>query len=121
MKTMATIVQMLIRLAFLTLITLGILFWTGHALDMILTHMIVGLVFASLMVTQGLLAAFDRQPPLWVFLDLFAALVVVWLGMRQQQFVPGNSHWLIQTTHLLVGLTAMTITEIVGAKIKKTA
>lgn len=118
---MATIVQTLIRVAFLTLITLGVFFWTGHAFDLILTHMIVGLVFASLMVTQGLLAAFSRQSSLLVFLDLFAALVVVWLGMRQQQFLPGGSHWVIQTVHLLVGLTAMTITEVVGAKIKKSA
>ncbi|HKI85866.1 MAG TPA: hypothetical protein VKA53_03885 [Thermoanaerobaculia bacterium] len=121
MKTMATVVQMLIRLAFVTLVVLGVFFWTGHALSLILTHMVVGLVFASLMVTQGLLAAFNRQSPIWVFLDLFGALVVVWLGMRQEQLLAGGSHWIIQTLHLLVGLTAMTITELVAARIKRTA
>jgi hypothetical protein len=43
-------------------------------------------------------------------------LFVLIVGLNQQHWLPGSSHWLIQVLHLLLGLTAVGIGEASGAR-----
>ena len=119
MKTAATIAQMLVRVAGLTQIVLGVLFWTGNALALIPVHMLLGSVLV-------LLLWFLAGVSIWAGVSRGrAALAIVWgvivvaLGMTQNQILPGSAHWVVQVVHLLVGLAAMGMAERLAAGIKQ--
>ena len=57
MRTATTVIQMLIRLLGLIMIVLGLLFWTGNALNFIGLHMLLGIVLVLLLWALAILAA----------------------------------------------------------------
>lgn len=76
MKTVTTIAHTLVRLAGLSAIVLGVLFWTGNAQVLIPVHMLIGLVLVLSLWTLAFLAAqagVNRG---------FVALAVVWGSRR---------------------------------------
>jgi hypothetical protein len=111
MKTLVTILQMLVRLCFVVLLGLGIAFWTGHGLSLIPIHMGVGYVLVLSLWTTSIIAAIVRAPIGSVIAGFVWGLIVVWLGTQQMSLLPGPLHWLIQTAHLLVGMAAIGLNE----------
>lgn len=111
MRTTTVVTQMVMRLLGLTLIVLGLLFWSGHALQLVNLHMAVGVLFVlSIWVLAGL-AAKMHQSSGFIALAVVWGLIVLALGMAQRGLVPGSLHWMIRVLHLLVGLAAMGIGE----------
>jgi hypothetical protein len=118
MKIATTVLQTLVRLSGLTLIVLGMLFWTGHALTLIPVHMLVGFVLVlSLWALAVLAARAGVHPGLVILAMLWGGLVPV-LGLTQDRLLPGDAHWMIQVLHLLVGLGAIGQAEGLAARIK---
>lgn len=107
MKTTTTILQMLIRSTGLILIILGVLFWTGNALNLISIHMLLGLLLVLALWMLAGLAAWAGVSARWVVLAIIWGLVVPILGMTQGRLLPGSAHWIIKLVHLLVGIGAM--------------
>jgi hypothetical protein len=118
MKIATTVLQMLVRLSGLTLIVLGMLFWTGHALTLIPVHMLVGFVLVLSLWALAVLAARAGVHPAFVALAIIWGLIVPILGLTQQRLLPGEAHWVIQVLHLLVGLGAIGQAEGLAARIK---
>ena len=118
MKIATTVFQTLVRLSGLILISLGVLFWTGHALTLIPMHMLVGFVLVlSLWALAVLAARAGVHPGLVILAVLWGGLVPV-LGLTQDRLLPGDAHWMIQVLHLLVGLGAIGQAEGLAARIK---
>jgi hypothetical protein len=118
-KTAATIMQILVRVAGLTQIVLGMLFWTDNLLTLVPFHMLVGLVLVLLLWSlagMSLWAGVNRGR---AALALGWGIVVVALGMTQTQILPGSAHWVIEVVHLLVGLAAIGMAEGLAAGIKQ--
>jgi len=111
MKTTITVLQWIVRLCFLALLVLGIAFWTGHGLSLIPLHTAVGTVLVlGLWITSGLAAA-ARAPAGMVAAGFIWGIVVLAFGATQMSILPGPSHWIIQVTHLLVGMAAVGLNE----------
>jgi hypothetical protein len=107
MKTAITISQWTIRITGLIAILLGLAFWTNNGLSLVPVHMLVGLI---LVITLWVLAALAARTGVSMGLVALAAgwgLIVPILGVMQSQFLPGGAHWVIEVTHLLVGLVAI--------------
>ncbi|HEY7198659.1 MAG TPA: hypothetical protein VIC57_00530 [Candidatus Dormibacteraeota bacterium] len=119
MKTAATVLLMLIRLSGLILVTLGILFWTGNAGDLIPVHMLLGLVLVLSLWALAFIAARAGAPAGQVAVAVAWGLVVPILGVTQDQILGGDAHWLIRILHLLVGLTAIGMAEGLGARVRR--
>ena len=119
MKIATSVLQTLVRLSGLTLIVLGMLFWTGHALTLIPVHMLVGFVLVLSLWTLAVLAARAGVHPAFVALAIVWGLIVPILGLTQQRLLPGDAHWVIQVLHLLVGLGAIGQAEGLAACIKR--
>jgi hypothetical protein len=118
MKIATTVLQTLVRLSGLTLIVLGMLFWTGHALTLIPVHMLVGFVLVlSLWALAVLAARAGVHPGLVILAMLWGGLVPV-LGLTQDRLLLGDAHWMIQVLHLLVGLGAIGQAEGLAARIR---
>jgi len=121
MKSAVTTLRILVRLCGLILIVLGIIFWTGHALGLVLLHMIVGLVLAVCLWVLAFLAARAHIG------GSFAALVAVWallmviFGAVHVNLLPGRAHWVIQVLHLLVGLAAIGMGDQLGMRLSREA
>lgn len=118
MQGTTTVAQMLVRICGGLLILLGIFFWTGHALSLIPIHMLLGLVFvialwvlAGIGARAGVGAGFAALVALW-------GIIVLALGMTQTRLMPGSAHWVIRVLHLLVGLVAIRLGEVLAQRIK---
>jgi uncharacterized membrane protein len=111
MRTATTVIRMLIRLLGLVMVVLGLLFWTGNALNFIGLHMLLGMVLVLLLWALSILAARSRVGLGLVALGVAWGVIVVALGMTQTRLLPGDFHWVIKLLHLLVGIGAVGIAE----------
>ena len=107
MKTAATVAQMTIRGTGVLLILLGVTFWTGHALQLIPVHELLGYVLVLSLWALAAIAARSGVPLGWVVLAVVWGLVAPILGLTQDRLLVGGWHWTIQVLHLLIGLGAM--------------
>lgn len=118
MKMTAMVAQMSLRLFGVILIVLGLFFWSGHALALVNTHMLIGVLFVlALWVLCGVAVAAHQSTGLAAFGVLWG-LIVLAFGMMQRGLMPGSAHWVIQVLHLLIGLGAMGMGERLAARIK---
>lgn len=118
MQTATTIAQMLVRLTGLINIVLGVLFWTGHALNLIPVHTQVGFVLVLSLWALAVLAALAGVTPAFLALAIAWGLLVPVFGMTQDRLLIGDAHWVITVLHLLTGLGAMAQAEGLAARIK---
>lgn len=107
MKYIVLVARLLLSLFGITLVVLGILFWMGHALSLLPVHMSIGGLFV---ICLWVLAAVGFATPKargLALVVLLWSLVVPALGVMQLSLLPGSDHWVVQATHLLVGIIAM--------------
>ncbi|HEX7078648.1 MAG TPA: hypothetical protein VF363_09510 [Candidatus Eisenbacteria bacterium] len=100
-------------------VLLGLLFWFNVGRQLTPLHMLVGTLFVlSLwgLAVRGLASGAARG---------LAALTLAWgagaiaFGMTQAQILPGASHWVIQTLHLIVGVVAMRLGNVLAMRMKR--
>jgi hypothetical protein len=119
MRTATTVIGMAIRVLGLVMIVLGLLFWTGNALNLIGLHMLIGIVVVLLLWALAIIAARNGVSLGLVALGIVWGLIVVVLGMTQTRLLPGDLHWIIRVLHLLVGIGALGIAERLAGTIKR--
>jgi hypothetical protein len=107
MRNSINIALTLVRILGTVMIVLGLLFWTGNALELIPVHMLIGIAVVLLLWALAGLAARAGVPAQLVGLAFAWGLVVPALGMAQDQILLGPAHWIIRLLHLLVGLVAL--------------
>jgi hypothetical protein len=119
MRTATTIIQMVLRVLGLVMIVLGLLFWTGNALNLIGLHMLLGITVVLLLWVLAIMAARSGVSLGLVALSIAWGLIVVALGITQNRLLPGDFHWVIKVLHLLVGIAALGIAERLAGSIKR--
>ena len=114
MKLATTIAQTLVRTLGPLQIGLGLLFWTFNAMNLIPLHMLIGLL---IVLALWVLAALGVRAG--VHLGLVSAafawgILVIVLGMTQDQLLPGDLHWIVKVTHLAFGIVAIGFAELLA-------
>ena len=118
MKRVEIILQMLIRLLWLVMIILGVMFWTGHSRQLIPLHMRLGEVLIALLwILCGMALRARVRLPL-VLGVIFYGVFVVGFGMRMGAMMP-ESHEVVRILHLLIGVGAIAAAEVLGGRIKR--
>jgi hypothetical protein len=102
-------------------LVLGVLFWTGHARDLVNFHMINGMIFVLALWTVAGLSARAGAPLGLVATTLVWGLVLPALGMTQSHILVGPSHWVIQVAHLLTAFVAMGLAGALQARARGVA
>ncbi len=95
------------RLTAIIQIVLGVLFWTGNATGLIDLHQFSGIILVlslEVLVFAAARAGVDRR--LVLIAGIWGVLVVA-LGLSQDDLLQGSAHWVIEVLHLLVGLAAI--------------
>ena len=119
MRGATTAAQMLVRVTFVVQLALGVLFWTGRALDWVPLHQTIGFLLVFGLWTLAVLAARAGVRPPLVALAAVWGLVVPVLGLTQTRLLVGSAHWLIEVLHLLVGVAAVGMAEGLAARVKE--
>lgn len=117
MQRAASLARMGVRLTGALAIVLGLIVWTGKVDVLVPIHAAIGLLLVL---------------ALWVLTYVawrsgvnggLVALVAVWsaitpvLGLAQGGIGTGGSHWVVQVIHLLVGVAAIGLGEMLGGRI----
>ena len=117
MKATANILRILVSAIGAIMIVLGILFWTGNALTLVTLHMLLGVTLVLLLWVIAIMALVARVNTVLALAGLVWGLIVPILGVTQFQLLPGSLHWMIQALHLLVGLFAIALANILARQI----
>src|SRR5262245_29992683 len=119
MRQIATAAQPLVGLIGLVMIVLGLLFWSGNMLALVPVHMLLGLLLVVLLWSLAIMGARAHVPAGLVALAIAWGFVVPGLGLLQGELLPGDSHWVVQVLHLLVGMIGIGLAERLAARIKR--
>lgn len=112
-KTVA-IAHWIVRVAGVIQLTLGALFWTGHAYTYVPVHIVVGSVLVLALWLVAVLALVARVKRGLAVFELVWGLALVWFGVQQAGFLVGGMHWIVRVVHLLMALSAMGIAGALG-------
>ena len=108
------ITAMILRISGLLALMLGMLFWSGYAESLVDAHMLLGLlVVLSLWMLGATLAITEEGSWLLAGGALVLAGTLLIFGLIQERLLPGALHWVIQVIHLLLGLSALGLGEII--------
>jgi hypothetical protein len=118
-KLATILIQNAVRVLALILIILGILFWSGHAFNLVPLHMRLGETLCGLLILLAILAMVARLNLVLAVIAIAWAFLVVFFGMRMGQLLPGPAHELIRVLHFLFGLIAIALSESLAARIKR--
>jgi hypothetical protein len=117
MKITANVLRILVSAIGAVMIVLGLLFWTGNAFALLPLHMLLGVALVLMLWIIAVMALVARVNPILALVALIWGLIVPILGITQFQLLPGSLHWIIQTLHLLVGLVAIALANILARQI----
>ena len=111
------IASIVLRLCGALAVILGILFWSGNALNLIPIHMLLGLLVVLSLWIVGIGQAFSSGGN-WPLAGgaLLLGLLVIVVGMTHSSLMVGPFHWVIQVVHLLLGILAVAIGQIAAAR-----
>ena len=121
MKTPVRVAQMVIRGAGALLLLLGIPIWTGTADGLVPLHVLFGVVLVVALWSLAYLFARSGSSARLVAVAILWGLLAPILGLSQEHLLTGSAHWLIQALHLLVGLGAIGIGEMLAMQLKRLA
>lgn len=119
MTTTATGIRVLVGIAGVIMVALGAAFWTGNALTLVPIHMLIGLGIALSLWVLALLALLRGVRPGLAVVALLWGLLMPALGLAQGRLLPGSAHWVIQTLHLLVGLSGIALAQALGSAVAR--
>ena len=89
------------------LLVLGIVIWTGNGDQLIPVHIAFGIVLVlSLWTITAIAARSGVASGTVTFAAAWGVLVVV-LGLAQEELLPGSWHWTIQVLHLVISMGAI--------------
>jgi hypothetical protein len=110
--------RVIIGLSGISLLLLGILFWTGRALSLLPVPLVLGVILVLGLWLIAILGLRARAPKGLVALVLVFSLIMPVLGIEQSPLLPGEWHWLVQLLHLLVGFAAIGLGQVLARRIQ---
>jgi len=111
--TLSRIAIIAARLAGTAALIIGLMLWFGQGGALIHAHMGTGALLVLALWLLGVLAL--KAKPGAAILALVWGVVTLALGIFQGVLLPGEYHWVVQAGHLLVGISAIVLTEKLAA------
>lgn len=110
-----------LRIAALLALILGLIFWTSDTRGTLVPiHMLLGIIVTlTLLILGGVMTTVKGGIGLGIGAIVLGLLVVI-IGVTQTQLIPGSLHWIIQVIHLLIGLTAIGMGEMIAGRYRRT-
>jgi hypothetical protein len=119
MHVAVNVFRVLVPALGLTLLALGLGFWTGNVLALVGLHELLGFAMVLSLWALAVLALLGGGSRPLALLAVLWGLVMPILGIAQAGLLPGGAHWIIQALHLLVGLGAIGIGQSLARTIRR--
>ena len=116
---MIKILQWTVRIAGVVALLLGMSFWTGRAIAPLSVHMTFGgLVALSLAIIAVMAMTHRVRLPVAAVAVLWAVATVA-VGTMQDWWVGAGNHVLIEVVHLVLGIGAIGLAEMLAAALTR--
>ncbi len=109
----------IIRVGVLIELALGILFWTGNADSLQIVHIVIGILVVLSLWTMGIVQGLQGGSVGLALATFFIGFLLTLFGLFQKGWLVGPSHWVIQVIHLLLGLSAIGLAEMIGGRYRR--
>jgi len=114
-----SILQMVIRISGLIQLVMGIIIWVAEADSLILPHILIGVIFTVALFILTYQAYRAGIAGWLVGLAVLWALVLPVWGLAQENIFPESYFWVSQVLHMLCGVGAIGLAEILAVRIRK--
>ncbi|MGH7855474.1 MAG: hypothetical protein ACREP3_18635 [Candidatus Binatia bacterium] len=114
------IASAVLTLAGLLALISGVLFWMGLALNLMTLHMLLGFLAVAALWTIGVAQAITNGGS-WIIAAcaiLVGALTIA-LGLYQSSLMVGPMHWIIDVTHLILGILSIGLGHMGAARYRR--
>jgi hypothetical protein len=118
MSNWVSMFHMVVRFVGGLLLILGLAFWVTQNANLVLFHLLFGILFVLSVLALAVLAALSKAPKSSVILMLGLGLIQPFLGLSQASLLPGSQHWIVHVVHLLVGITTIGLAEVMVRQVK---
>ncbi|HEX9135167.1 MAG TPA: hypothetical protein VF844_23005 [Ktedonobacteraceae bacterium] len=112
------IALMIVRIGVLIELVLGILFWTGNADSLQNVHIVIGILVVLSLWTLGIAQGLAGGSFGLALATFVVGFLLVLVGLFQKGWFDSN-HWVIQVIHLLLGLSAIGLGEMIGGRYRR--
>ena len=109
----------IVRVGVLIQIISGILFWTGNADNFQLAHIVIGILIVLSLWTLGIAQGLQGGSFSLALATFVVGFLLALVGLFQKQWLVGSNHWIIQVIHLLLGLSAIGLAEMIGGRYRR--
>lgn len=114
------IASMVLSLAGLLALILGLLFWTGSALNLVSLHMLLGFLAVGALWIIGVAQALAYSGSWMIALvSMIIGALMLFLGLTQSSLMMGEFHWVIRIIHLLLGVLTIGFGHMAAARYRK--
>jgi hypothetical protein len=110
---------MVLRIAVLFNLITGIIFWTGNADPLQIVHILVGIIAVLALWTLGIIQGLRGGNYGLVAAAIVVGLLLALVGLFQKGWLTGSTHWIIQVIHLLLGIAAIGLGEMIGGRSRR--
>ncbi len=90
----------------------GLVFWVGGAPSLVTMHMLLGFLTVIGLWTVGIAQALSTGGS-WILAAVacIVGALTIYIGMNQAAMLPGEHHWLVQLSHLLLGILCIGVSS----------
>ena len=114
------VASVVLSFAGLLALVLGLLFWTGAALNLVSMHMLLGLLAVGALLVIGIGQALAKGGS-WTLAicTLVVGALMIAIGMNQASLMVGELHWVIRVIHLVLGLLTIGLGHMGAARFRR--
>jgi uncharacterized membrane protein len=95
----------------------GLVFWVGGASSLVTMHMLLGfLTVAGLWIIGIAQALSSGGSSILAAIAFLVGTLTIYIGMNQAAMFLGEYHWLIQLSHLVLGILSIGIGHMAAAR-----
>ena len=116
MTATISVLRWIVRLGFLITFLLGLALWAGHGAAYLQIHMGLGFLITFALLALVVFSLVSRVSPALPIISLVWAVALPVIGIAQIHLMPGASHWLIQVVHLIIGVGAIGLAEVLSKR-----
>ena len=109
----------IVRIGVLIQLASGIVFWTGNADNFQIAHILIGILVVLALWTLGIAQGIQGGSFGLALATFVVGFLLVLVGLFQTRWLIGSNHWIIQVIHLILGLSAIGLAEMIGGRYRR--
>ena len=109
----------IVRIGVLIELVLGLLFWTGNADSLQIVHIVIGILVVLSLWTLGIAQGLQGGSFGLALATFVVGFFLTLVGLFQTRWLIGPNLWIIQVIHLLLGLSAIGLAEMINGRYRR--